>query len=265
MSVTVFKNTWKRQWKLLLIFLCVLCFYQVVVISLIDPDDMAKVQEIFGSMEEYMSIFSISIPDMTTPLSYTASVFFSMIVMAFTMVFYVIQANALIAKQVNDTSMACTLSAPVKRSTLALTQGIYLIFSMAVLFAGILVSGSIALGNMGDFDFMAYGNLVGVTFLLCTAVAMLSYFLSVAFCDTRLGSYLAVGVPIGLVFVNLIGGAGGKKTEWLKQCSPFGWLDSVGIVKGNVETWWMYLVYGGTIVVLLWVSSAVFSRKRLPI
>ena len=62
MSVTVFKNTWKRQWKLLLIFLCVLCFYQVVVISLIDPDDMAKVQEIFGSMEEYMSIFSISIP-----------------------------------------------------------------------------------------------------------------------------------------------------------------------------------------------------------
>lgn len=265
MNLTVFKNTCKQNWKLLLIFLFVLCFYQVTIIGLVDPNDMGKVQDLFGSMKDYMGAFSISIPDMSTPLSYTASVFFSMLIMAFTMVFYVIQANSLIAKRVDDTSIACTLSAPVKRTALALTQGVYLILSMIVLFAGILISGSLMLGTTGSYDFSAYLNLVGVTFLLCTSVAMLSYFLSVAFCDTKLGTALAVGVPIALVFISLIGGAGGDKTEWLKKCSPFGWSDSVGIVNGSVETWWMYPAFGGAIVVLLIASVAVFYKKRLPV
>lgn len=265
MNLTVFKNTFKRHWKLLFIFLFVLCFYQVMIIGLIDPADMGKVQELFGSMKDYMQAFSISIPDMSTPLTYTASVFFSMLIMAFTMVFYVIQATSLIAKQVDDASIACTLSAPVKRTELALTKGVYLIVSMLVLFAGILISGSLMLGTTGSYDFKAYLNLVGVTFMLCTTVAMLSYFLSVAFCGSKLGTALAVGVPVALVFISLIGGAGGDKTEWLKKCSPFGWIDSVGVVNGSAETWWMYPAFGGAIIVLLLASVAVFYYKRLPV
>ena len=71
-------------------------------------------------------------------------------------------------------------------------------------------------------------------------------------------------------------GNSGKKTAYrairnqsdipcLKQCSPFGWLDSVGIVKWNVETWRMYLIYGSAIMALLGAATAVFSRKHLPI
>lgn len=265
MNKTIFKNTWKRQWKLLLIFLCVLCLYQTIIIGLIDPVDMGQVQELFGTMKEYMSVFSIDIAAMSSPLSYTASVFFSVLVMAFTMVFYIIQANALIAKPVDDTSIACTLSTPVKRTTLVLTQGLYLIFSMLVLFAGILLSGSLMLGTMGSYDFWAYLDLVCVTFMLCTSVAMLSYFLSVAFCESKLGTGLSVGAPIALIFITMIGGAGGDKTAWLKNCSPFGWLDSVGIVNGSVETWWLYLAYGAAICVLLYASIAVFKKKRLPV
>lgn len=265
MSITIFKNTLRRSWKLLVIFLFVLCFYQSMIISLIDPTDMQKVQELFGTMKDYMGAFSISIADMSTPLSYTASVFFSMIIMSFTMVFYILQSIALIAKPVDDTSISYTLSAPVKRSTLAITQGVYLIFAMLILFIGILVSGAVMLGTMGDYDFGAYLNLVGVTYLLCTAIAMLGYFLSVTFCDSKLGVSLATGVPILLMFMSLIGGAGGDKTKWLRNITPFGWLDSVGIVNGNVETWWMYIALGCAIVVLLSATTFIFNRKRLPI
>lgn len=265
MSIPIFKNTLKRNWKLLLIFSCLLCFYQTVIISLIDPNDMEKVKELYGTLGDFMGAFSISIASMTTPLNYTASVFFSIIVMAFTMAFYVIQNIQLIVKGVEDSSIVCTLSAPVRRSTLAVTNGIYLIFSMLVLFGIILASGSIMLNSYGDFDFEAYLNLVGVTFFLCTAVAMLSYFLSVAFCDTRWGIRLAAGVPLILLFLDMLGGAGGEKTEWLKKVTPFGWLDSVGIAMGEVETWWMYLALGVAIFIFLSAAVFVFNRKRLPV
>lgn len=265
MSMTIFKNTCRRHWKLLVIFIGVLSFYLAMIISLIDPQDMKEVQDLFGTMDDYMGAFSISIADMTTPLNYTASVFFSMVVMAFTMVFYIIQSISLIAKPVDDTSIAYTLSAPVKRSKLVATQAGYLIFAMFVLFAAILGVGGIMLQGMGEFDFPAYLNLVGVTWLLCTAIAMLSFFLSVAFCNSKMGIWLATGVPIALMFLCMLGGTGGEKTEWLKKISPFGWLDSVGIVKGTVETGWMYLALAGGIAVLFAASVIVFKKKRLPI
>lgn len=265
MSMTIFKDTFKRNWKLLLIFLFVLCFYQSIIISLIDPDDMDKVKELFGTMESFMGAFSISIASMTSPLNYTASTFFSVLVMGFTMVFYVIQANSLVAKPVDDTSISCILSAPVKRSTFIITRGIYLIFAMAVLFLGILGSGALMLSMFGEYDFNAYLNLVGITFFLCTAVAMLSYFLSSAFCGTKMGTGLTVGVPIALLFISIIGGAGGEKTEWLKKITPFGWIDSVKVVTGEVETLWMYFALGGAILVLFAGAVIIFNKKRLPI
>lgn len=267
MNMTIFKNTLRRNYKLLLIFAGVLALYLAIIISLIDPSDMKKVQELFGTMESYMSVFNISIAAMTSPLLYTASVFFSMLVMAFAMVFYVIQSTMLIAKPVENTSIAYTLAAPVTRTKLVATKALYLIFSMLVLFAVILGVGAGCLSAFKDFelDFMAYLNLVGVTFCLCTTMAMLSFFLSVAFCGTKLATGLATGVPIALLFLNMMAGAGGEKTEWLKKISPFGWLDSVGIVQGDVATGWMYAVFIGAIAVLFGASVIVFNRKRLPV
>lgn len=263
MSRTIFKNMFRRNWKLTVIFLALLCMYLSVIISLIEPDDMEKVQGLFTALEGFMGVFSIEIEAMTSPLNYTASTFFSVLVMAFTMVFYVIQARALIARQVEDTSIVCTLSAPVKRSTLVLTGGVYLIFSMTVIFLGILGCGSGMLSLYGEFDMAAYANLVGVTFCLCTAVAMLSYFLSAAFCGSTLGSRLSVGIPIAFLFIQMMSGAGGEQTEWMSKITPFGYLDSVGIVTGDVSTGGMYAVFAGAVIVLLLASVFVFNRKRL--
>lgn len=265
MSISIFINTLKRSWKLLLIFFVVLCFYLSVIISLINPSDMEKIKELYGTMGNLLPAFGISIASMTSPLSYTASTFFGILVMAFTMVFYVIQGNNLIAKQVDDTSIVYVLSAPVTRTKLIVTQGVYLIFSLAVLFIGILTTGSVILNSYGDFDFKTYLNLVMLTFLLCTAIAMLSFFLTVAFCDTKLGSLLGTGVPIGLLIISMLGGAGGDKAKWLKRVSPFGWIDSVKIVNGDISTWWMYIVFSAFIVILFIASIVVFNKKRLPI
>ncbi|MEG0189749.1 MAG: hypothetical protein RR681_01020 [Lachnospiraceae bacterium] len=269
MSFTLFKDTFKRSFKLLLIFACVFCLYLGVIISLIDPKDMTQVRELYGAMGGFMDAFGIDISAMTDPLAYTASTFYALIVMVFTMVFYVIQNMSLIAKPVDTGSMAYTLSMPISRTKVALTQGIYLIFAMAVHAVLMFTVGAGILSTMSDYLqenwFFTYLNLVAVTFLLTTMVAMLSYFFSVAFCDSKLGTGLAAGVPIALIVVNMLGGVGGEKTEFLTKLTPFGWLDSVEIVNGSVETLWAYLAFGGAIVVILFASAFVFGRKRLPI
>ncbi|MEG0771441.1 MAG: hypothetical protein RR436_06050 [Clostridia bacterium] len=269
MSFTLFKDTFKRSWKLLLIFAGIFCMYLGVIISLIDPKDMAQVKELYGAMGGFMEAFGIDISAMTNPLSYTASTFYPLIVMIFTMAFYVIQNISLIAKSVDTGSMAYTLAMPISRIKVALTQGIYLIFAMAVHAVLMFSVGAGLLFTMKDYLqanwFTAYLNLALVTFLLTTMVAMLSYFFSVAFCDSKLSKGLAAGVPIALIVVNMLGGVGGEKTEFLTKLTPFGWFDSVGIVNGSVETWWAYLVFGGAIIVLLCASAFVFSKKQLPI
>lgn len=265
MSLTLFKSTVKRSWKLLLIFFAVLCFYLAVIISLVDPKDMEKVKELYGTMGSMLSAFGISVDAMTSPLSYTASTFFGLLVMAFTMVFYVLQANKLIGKSVDDTSLAYTLSTPISRTKLLVTQAVYLVLSILVLFIGILATGAIALRVLGEFDFVAYLNLVAVTFLLCTAMAMLSFFLSVAFCDSKNGARLSSGVPIALLILSMLGSAGGESTKWLLNINPFGWIDAVGIVNGAVSTWWMYIVFTVLIIILFFASIVAFNKKRLPL
>lgn len=265
MNAVVLKHTIRRNWKLPAIFSCVLCLYEAVIIGLIDPRDMDKVRDLYGTIGGYLGAFGIRIESMTTPLSYTASTFFSLIVMAFAMVFYVIQANLLIARPVEDTSIVYTLASPVSRFTLAMTQGIYLIVAMLLLFGAVLGCGAAMLATFGKFDFWAFLDLVAVTFLLCTAIGMFSYFLSVLFCGSKFCTGISAGAPIALLFMAMIGGAGGEKTEWMKKVSPFGWLDSVGIVTGEVDTAWMYPVFLGAILVFLFASAVVFRKKPLPI
>lgn len=269
MNTTLFKDTLKRNWGLLLIFAGVLCGYLGIIISLIDPADMAKIKELFGTMGEFMGAFGISMDTMTDPLAYTASTFYALMVMAFTMVYYVIQNGRLIAKPVDTGSMAYTLSMPISRGSVALTQGLYLIFAMFIHAVLMFSVGAGILATMRDYLqgnwLSSYLNLVLVTFLLTTMIAMLSYLFSVAFCDTKLGTGLAAGVPIALMLMSMLGGAGGEQLKWLKDISPFGWLDSVGIINGSVATWWMYLAFGGGIIVLLIASVIIFKKKRLPI
>lgn len=269
MSFTLFKNTFKRNWVLLLIFGFVLCMYLGIIIMLIEPADMAKIQDLFGVMGGMLPAFGIDMAAMTNPLSYTASTFYGLMVMAFTMVFYVIQVGRLIAKPVDTGSMAYTLSMPISRAGVALTQGVYLVFAMLVHALAMFGVGTAILSTMSDYmpeNWVAsFLQLVAVTFCLTTAMAMLSYFFSVAFCDSKLGVSLATGVPIAFLLMSMLGGAGGKQLEWLKKITPFGWLESVDIVNGKAETWWMYLVFGAAIVALLAASVLVFRKKRLPI
>ncbi len=258
----IFFDTFKRNYKLLLIFILVLNLYQGVIISIADPKDMSQIAQMFEFVEPYLGAFGINIAEFSSVLNYTASVFFGVLAMAFAMVFYVIQSTSLIAKQVADTSISNILMTPIKRANLVVIKGLYLMFSICVLFLSIFISGSVLIGFAEDIDVLAYLNLVSINCALACVVAMLSYFFSVVFCHDKWGVNLAVAVPIALIFLSILGGAD-ENLSFIKNLSPFGRIDAVSVVTGDINTLPYYIAFTLLSAALLLVCAKVFERKNL--
>lgn len=265
MNIQLLKYTLKRNWKFLAIFFCVMMMYLSILIGMINPEDMQKIKDLFGTMGSFLSAFGINTETMTDPLSYTASTFFGMLVMCFSMIYYLIVINLLIVKPVDDNSLAYDLSLPISRTKFLLTQIFYLVITIFVLYLGILIVGSIMLNIMGNFDFNAYLNLVGVTFCLNIMIAMACLLLAIVFCTSKKANTIIIGFPIGLLLLSMLGGAGGEKIAWLKRITPFGWIESVDIVNHKVSTWWMYLIFILGTFIIGYISIWCFKRKKLPI
>ncbi len=264
MNKTIFMYTFKRNYKLMIIFLFVLIFYQSAIILFIDPDNMSEIADIFSMADSFLGPLGINLAEFTSPLSYTASTFFSVLVLAFTMVFIIIESIGLVAKQVDDTSITCILMTAVKRSDFLLTKSVFLLFSLLILFIGIFVSGFLALSTFGEFSVFDYFILVLCTYTLCSAVAMLSFFLSVAFCDSKWGIRLAVATPIMMILIKMFSGVS-EDIEWIKYISFYGYYDSTDIINGEVTAVLFIGVLAFITFTLMVASIKVFDKKNLSI
>ncbi len=264
MNFVIFKDTFKRNYKLMIFFCMILSLYLSAIIYFIEPEDMASIADVFGLAEGLLGPLGINLNEFTSPLNYTASVFFGILMSAFTLAFYTIQNQGLLVKRVDDSSIVDTLAMPVKRSEFVIAKIVYLLFSMSILFLAIFLTGAFQLSLLGDFEVGKYLLLVVVSYLLCTFVAMVSFFLSVLFCTSSLGANLSVAVPLTFLITEVIAGVS-EDISFLSHFTPFGYLDSVGIVTGEVNTSYLMGFFFIGILVLSVLSVKVFDNKNLPI
>lgn len=264
MSRVLFKNTLRRMWMLAVGFTGILIMYQSIIISLIDPENMSEIQSLFSVAEGMLDVFGMDITAMTSPLAYTASTFFGMLALAFPMIYYCILNNSLIAKGVENTSIAYTLTAPIKRTTVVITQGLYLISSLVFIFIGVFISGVIMLATKDVTDFWSYANLCGITMVICIFVAVFSYLLTVVFCSSKLSLALGAGVPIAFILLNMISNVD-ESVGFLAKLTPFGYVDPVDVVMGDQSVLGLYIVFISLTVLCIAAAAKVFKNKNLAI
>jgi ABC-2 type transport system permease protein len=134
LNKTIFKQTFKSNYKLWLIFTATLCAMLVLIISRFDPIKLNSI------VDMVMSTFGDSLGDRLSGLGYItlnsmlSSSFYGMLAVVLPVIFVVLTANGLIAAQVDKGSMAYTLSTPIKRKTVAATKGTYLITAILCMF-----------------------------------------------------------------------------------------------------------------------------------
>jgi ABC-2 type transport system permease protein len=131
---TIFKQTFKSNYKLWLIFTATLCAMLILIISRFDPIKINSMVDMFMSAFGDVigdALSGIGIISLNNMLSGT---FYGMLAIVLPVIFVVLTANGLIATQVDKGSMAYTLSTPIKRRTVAATKGTYLITAVLCMF-----------------------------------------------------------------------------------------------------------------------------------
>jgi ABC-2 type transport system permease protein len=265
MSFTLLKTVFKKNWTLLIIFFGVLTMYTAVMISMYDPDDieaLTSMLSLFPADLMKAMGFSDAALDLT---GYLASWLYGLLMFGFPMVYCIILGNRLVAKMVDSGSFAYLLSTPNSRVKIIITQGVYALASVALLFAALFGTGILICTAIfpGVLDISGFFRLNLTTMLVNMVVMMISFFFSCVFNETRLSLGFGAGVPIAFLLMNMLGGAS-ENAEILKKLSIYGFYDPVELVQGG-DILVVNLTYIAIVVALLVSSVLIFKKKRLPL
>ena len=265
MNGTLFMATFKRNWLLMLIFGCVLLMYMTVMISMFDPDDMEALTAMLDLMPEDMMNamgFSGVVTDLT---GFLASWLYGLLMVGFPLVYSVILGNRLVAKMVDDGSFSYLLSTPHARMTILITQGVYALVSLAVMFAVLFAVGVMTCSAIfpGLLDVWAFLRLNVTTLLVNMLVLMIVFFFSCLFNESRNAIAFGAGIPVLFLLMKMLGGASAD-AEVLKNVSIYGFYDPVALVGGSSAIL-PNLVYVFGILVLFASGVVVFNKKHLPL
>ncbi|WP_346917080.1 ABC transporter permease subunit [Clostridium sp.] len=265
MSFALFKTTLKKNWKLLLIFFGVLTMYMTIMISMYDPNDIEALTSMLKLLPEDI-MKAMGFTNVVTDLTgYLASWLYGLLMFGFPMVYCIILGNRLVAKMVDNSSFVYLLSTPNSRSKIIITQGIYALVSIIVLFIALFGVGVIFSEVMfsGSLDIGQFLSLNFTTMLVNMVVMMISFFFSCLFNETKLSLAFGAGIPIGFILMNMLGGASADM-EILKNISIYGFYDPVKLVQGS-DILGINLIYIGIIIVLFVASVLIFKKRRLPL
>ncbi len=265
MSLELLKTTWKRNWTLLLIFYGVLTMYMGVMISMYNPQSMEE-------LTRMLDIFPKELQDalgfsgtMTTLTSYLASWLYGMLMLGFPLVYCIILSGRLVVKMVDNGSFAYLLSTPNSRTKIILTQGIYALGTVLVLFVALFGTGVFicAASFPGHLDIDAFFKLNFTTMLVNMAVVMICFFCSCLFSESKTALGLGAGIPIAFLLMKMLGGAS-PDAKVIADVSIYGWYDPIKLTNGSA-VWRQNLIYAGIVFALLASSILIFRRKRLAL
>ncbi len=265
MSLTLLITSLKKNWVLLLIFFSVLTMYTTIMISMYNPEDMSAMSAMLEMFpKELMKAmgFAEGLNSLTT---YLASWLYGLLMFAFPMVYCIIISHKLVAKTVDNGSIASILCTPLSRVKLIITLATYSLLSIFILFCLLFAVGYItaALLFPNQLDTLGYLRINAVTMILNMFVIMICFFFSSLFNESKFALGFGAGVPIAFLLMNMLGGAS-KNAEILKDLSIYGLYDPIKIVNGSANYNFL-IIYIAGIIALFVGSILVFKNKRLPI
>jgi len=139
-SKTIFKQTFKSNWKLWAIFTIAMVALSSVIIAVFDPQKITTITSIVEDIPG-SGMFKDTITQMASVLGILSNSFYSMQGVLIPLIFIVMTANSLIAAQVDRGSMAYLLSTPTTRGKVVRTQAAFLILSVFCMIAVVTMAG----------------------------------------------------------------------------------------------------------------------------
>lgn len=262
----LFRKMCHSNYKLMIIFMAVLCLYFTVIANMYDPTNLDTLNQL-ASLKlspELLKAMGFTITDQSL-VGFIASYFYGLLMLAFPMVFYIILANKLVAAQVEKGTMVYLLAAPSTRMDVAVTQVGVLLTGITALVAFISVYGvafcSVIFPGLLDIKAFLLMNL-GVL-LTHFAVSAVCFFASCLFNESKNSLLLGAGVPVGFLLIQMLSKSG-NEVKNLKYFTLFSLFNPGDIINSvNVFASFSALIIIGLVIYTLAVK--VFEKKDLPI
>ena len=264
-SIPLFKNGIKNGWKLLLILGAVVSMYFSIIVTMFDPTLGAALDEFIKAMPQLMSMFGMH--TMAANLvDFIASYLYGMIMLVFPMLFSILTANRLVARQIDQGTMAYLLAAPVSRKKVVFTQALVLILGVFALLClatgvGVLTSHLSFPGklNLQDFLLLNVGALA-----LHLFIAGFCFLSSCFFNDTKYSTGVATAVPVFSYVLQMIANAGDKFKN-VRYATFFTLFDPTGIINRTSSALWGIVVLFIGAAFFFGIAFFVFTKKDIPV
>ena len=235
----------------------------------------------WGSMTGVMTLLCIqfSMLDMTRSMLFT--IFYGMMTTILPGIYVLVTANKLIASQVDRGSMAYVLSAPIKRSTVTVTQAFFLVNSLILMFgiqtaAHLLVNSSkpISLAMLGYT--MLPGDLTGKMILqvnisalmVCIALSAVCFMFSGIFSSSKYAIGLSgtfIGVNILANMLAMFGSLGVSGLDKFKYFTIVSFYDYQSVLFAKND-WIEKMIFPVLIALAAFtLGHVVFKKKDLPL
>jgi ABC-2 type transport system permease protein len=266
MSIPLFLKNMKYNTILLLVFLGLMSIYLAVIIYMYDPNGIGALVDMLSILPAKL-VNALGLGTLGSGLTgFLASMFYGVLIYLFPMVYCIILGNRLVVKWVYDGSMNTLLATPNSRVKIIVTQGVYMLASIALMFAVLFLVGYVACEHFfpGMLDVKVFLKLNLGACLMTMAIGMFCFFFSCLFNTAKPALFFSSLIPVGFFLLNTLGKLS-DQTAFLGKFSLYNAFDGLAIVNGQSS---IAIVCGGfgLFVVLLFVGAVgVFSLKRLPV
>ncbi len=253
MSWALFKSNIKYNYLIWALMTAIFFMYFAIMLSMYDPEYLEAMQQVMNMLPPSL-VQAMNFDSMGTDLySFMSGYMYGFLLFLFPMVVSIIINHRLVASHVDSGSMAYLLASPNSRTKIIITQIIFSLFSIAMLF--IVYTGLALLTSQAMFpDEMQVGNFLLLNlyaFILYAGLGGIGFFFSTLFSDKSISLSFGIGIPVAFLIFQMLSNAD-EKLEGFKYLTMFTLFDfeKVGIDNGYV---WLFMG------ILLFIAAVFYS------
>jgi ABC-2 type transport system permease protein len=194
--------------------------------------------------------------------------YYGLLLVLIVSIFCIMFSTQLMAKLVDQGSMAYLLATPTTRGKVAMTQAAVFVTGLLSIMAVTTLCGfagyALFIGDLSDFHGAAYLRMNLAALLLFFAVGGIAFLVSSLANDEKKALGISAVLTFGFFSMDFIGKLS-EKINWMRNLTYFSLYDPSGIIGGQTETalaWSVLIVIG---LVTFAAGIALFRKRDLPL
>lgn len=213
-----------------------------------------------------LTLSSIAPPgELADILSLLNQTFFSMIGVLLPLIYIVVVSNRLIAKEVDQGSLAFVLTTQVSRETLIFTRGFFLFLSISAMMLILSLTGSATFQTLSmNVDLEVYGQIMLGLYALELSFAGINFITSSFFNKTSLSIGFGAGISLGMFLLSTLSSLT-SDLEPLRQFTLNQFYQVNAIISGDANSLLNFFILVSVYLCLSLFGFQIFRKKNLPL